>query len=309
MKKLIEYVSDVGEQKIALGHFNISDIVALKAIFEAARELSAQVGSAWGGNLPVMIGVSEGEREFIGVRQAAALVKSLREEYGYPIFLNADHTHSLEKAREAAEAGFDEVLFDPTPNFVGKGVGGGKLPLSENIAQTKAVVRELKSINPAIIVEGELGYIGSSSQIRKEIPAGAAVKPEDLTTPEQAEQFVRETGVDMLAPAVGNIHGMFADMPEPTLDIARIAAIKAAVKIPLVLHGGSGNSDDDFKNAIQAGINIVHINTEIRLAWRKGLEAGLAKNPEEIAPYKILPDAVNAVKKIVSERLNLFSGR
>lgn len=286
MRKLIEYVRDAESKHIALGHFNISDISALKAIFEAAQEL----------NIPVMIGVSEGEREFIGVRQVAALIKSLREEYDYPIFLNADHTHSLEKAREAAEAGFDEVLFD-----------GGKLPLSENIAQTKAVVQALKAINPEIIVEGELGYIGSASEVLKEIPAGAAIKPEDLTTPEQAAEFVAATGVDMLAPAVGNLHGMLSGAPEPALDIARIAAIKNAVKVPLVLHGGSGNSDDDFKKAIAAGINIIHINTEIRLAWRKGLEAGLAKNPNEVAPYKILPDALGAVKKVVRNKLRLFA--
>ena len=298
MQKLIHYIKNAEAGRIALGHFNISDIAALKAIFEAAREL----------NLPIMIGVSEGEREFIGVRQAVALIKSLREEYDYPIFLNADHTHSLEKAREAAEAGFDEVLFD-----------GGKLPLAENIAQTKTVVQALKAINPEIIVEGELGYIGSSSEVLKEIPAGAAIKPEDLTTPEQAVEFVSATGVDMLAPAVGNLHGIIArtnadltqtyadTATDPPLDIARIAAIKNAVKIPLVLHGGSGNSNEDFIKAIAAGINIIHINTEIRLAWRKGVEVGLAKNLDEVAPYKILPEAMNAIKEVVKNRLQLFS--
>ena len=116
MKTFREVLVDADERHVAVGHFNISDLGALKAIFAAARELQ----------LPVLIGVSEGEREFVGVRQAAALIKSLREQYDYPIFLNADHTHSLDKAREAAEAGFDEIVFD-----------NSQLSMEQNIENTK----------------------------------------------------------------------------------------------------------------------------------------------------------------------------
>ena len=112
---------------VAVGHFNFSDLVAFDAIAQAARRL----------NLPVMVGVSEGERAFVGVGRAVALVKSIREEYGQPIFLNADHTHSLAKAEEAAKAGFDEIIFD-----------GSGLPFEENIVQTKKAVEAIKSINP-----------------------------------------------------------------------------------------------------------------------------------------------------------------
>ncbi len=305
MKSLLEIIKEAESRNIAIGHFNISDIVGLKAIFEVARELKA----------PVIIGTSEGEREFIGLRQAAALIKSLRDEYDYPtpnkslrdytgqVFLNADHTHSLEKVKEAAEARYDAILFD-----------GGKLPLEENIRQTKEVVDYVKTRNsrnpdlPAILVEGEIGYIGSSSEIQKELPAGAALKPEDLTTPEQAREFVEKTGVDLLAPAVGNIHGIIVKEGfVEKLDIERIKAIKSAVNVPLVLHGGSGLSDDDFRQAIKAGISIVHINTELRAAWRRGLEAGLKENPDEIAPYKIYPQAVEKMKKVVREKLELFN--
>lgn len=287
MKTLKEILREAGQTGKAVGHFNVSDSVALRAIFESARELG----------FPVMIGVSEGEREFLGVRQVAALVKSFREEYGYPIFLNADHTHSLEKIKEAASAGFDEVLFD-----------GSKLSFEENVAQTKQAVEIARLINPGIIVEGEIGYIGSSSEIFKTAPEGAAMKPEDLTSPEQAAIFVKETGVDMLAPAVGNIHGMFANAPNPRLDIERIAKIKKAVGIPLVLHGGSGTADEDFVAAVRAGVTIVHINTEIRLAWRKGMERGLKEHPDEVAPYKICPPALEDIKNVVTNRLRLFNG-
>lgn len=288
MKTLRETLKESESKKIAVGHFNISDLVALKAIFEAARELG----------VPVMIGTSEGEREFIGPRQAVALVRSLREEYDYPIFLNADHTHSLEKAEEAALAGYDEILFD-----------GSKLPFAENVKQTREAVKIIRSINPNILVEGEIGYIGSSSEVMKERPEGI-----ELTTPEEAAQFVKETGVDILAPAVGNMHGLTEQMAkgkaQKRLDIERIQQIKRTTgNIPLTLHGGSGTADEDFVAAIKAGITIVHISTEIRLAWRRGVEEGLKKNPDEVAPYKILPPALEDIKKIVRERMKLFSGK
>jgi fructose-bisphosphate aldolase, class II len=108
-----------------------------------------------------MVGVSEGERDFVSVRQAAALVRSVREEYGQPIFLNADHTHSIAKAEEAAKAGFDEIIFD-----------GSGLPFEENIAQTRRAVEAIKSINQAILVEGEIGWIGASSEISRELLKG-----------------------------------------------------------------------------------------------------------------------------------------
>ena len=263
MKSLKEIINEAESRKIAIGHFNISDCVALKGIFKATQEF----------NLPVLIGVSEGERDFIGTKRAALLVKNLREEFNWPIFLNADHTHSFEKIKEAVEAGFDAVLFD-----------GGKLLLEENIKQAKAVVEYVKSINPDILVEGELGYIGGSSTILKEIPEGAAIKEEDLTKPEEASRFVKETGVDLLAPAVGNIHGMFKNTPNPHLNISRIKEIREAAGVPLVLHGGSGIRDEEFLAARDAGFSIIHINTEIRLAWRNGHNAALKKIPEDIVP-------------------------
>lgn len=290
MKTLAQVLREAEEKKIAIGHFNIGNLEQLKAIAHVGLRL----------NVPLVIGVSEGERAYLGVHHVADFIRSYNKEHakegGFQLFLNADHTHSIEKAREAAEAGFDEVLFD-----------GGKLPLEENIRQTKEVVAMIKKINPAILVEGELGYIGSSSEIRSGIPEGAAVKPEDLTKPEEAARFVRETGVDMLAPAVGNIHGMFANAPDPALDIARIRAIKEAVKIPIVLHGGSGNSDADFLAAIDAGVSLIHISTELRYIWRKELEEVLKEHPMEIAPSKLMPEVVKAVEGVVEKRVKLFS--
>ena len=228
MKPLQQILAEADRQKVAVGHFNVSDLVALKAVYLAADEL----------DVPVIVGVSEGERDFIGVHQIAALIRSIREQNGFPMYLNADHTHSIEKAREAAEAGFDSVVFDASA-----------LPFEQNVAQTRQAVIEMKAIHPSIVVEGEIGFIGSSSSIHDKIPDNMS----PMTTPEQASDFVRRTGVDVLSPAVGNMHGMLKSMvtgqTKKHVDAARIAAIKSATHKPLTLHGGSGTGDEGFLDA------------------------------------------------------------
>lgn len=290
MVSLRNLLADARGRNVAMGHFNISDLAMLHAIFNAAFELK----------LPVIIGVSEGEREFIGARQAVAMVHSFRDEYNYPIFINADHTHSLDKIKEAVDAGFDSVIFD-----------AGQKTLEENIALTKQVVDYVHSHNESyatdILVEGEMGYIGSGSVILDRIPEGVSIKKEDLTKPEDAAKFVRETGVDLLAPAVGNIHGMFADVPDPNLDIQRVSEVYNAANIPLVLHGASGNSDEDVRQAISAGVRIVHVSTELRVAWKRGLDLALLAHPKEIAPYKLFPEIVHEVQKVALEKLKVFN--
>lgn len=271
---------------VAVGHFNVADLVLLKAVFSSAQELQ----------VPVLVGASEGEREFMGVRQIVALVRSLREEFDFPVFLNADHTHTLEKAIEAAKAGFDTVVFDASA-----------LPFEQNVRRTKEAVEALKTINPAILVEGEIGNIGTGSEIHEIAPDLSKY----LTTPTEAKQFVEFTGIDVLAPAVGNMHGMSQKMVEgekkKRLDIERIAQIKTAAGVPLTLHGGSGTDDEDLGQAIAAGISIIHINTELRVAWRSGLEASLAAQPNQVVPYKILPPVVESVKQVALARLRLFN--
>ena len=288
MESLRSVLTRLEKEGVALGHFNVADLVLLKGVLAAAAEIS----------VPVMVGASEGERDFLGTHELAALVKSLREESGLPVFLNADHTHSLTKAVEAVKAGFDSVVADFSA-----------LPFAENVSRTKEAVEALKAINPAVIVEGEIGNIGTGSEIHDTV----AKEFRNLTTPEEARQFVAATGIDVLAPAVGNMHGMLKSMVQgkekKRLNIQRIGEIKKAAGLFLTLHGGSGTDDADFRNAIAAGINIIHINTELRVAWRRSLEDSLKRQPNEVVPYKILPPVVDSVKQVVGSRLRLFSDR
>jgi fructose-bisphosphate aldolase class II len=287
MKTLREYVQDADSRGVAIGHFNISNLEALWAIYNAAKNL----------NLPVIIGVSEGEEDFVGTEQAVALVKSFRDTYNYPIFLNADHHYSFDRVKKAIDAGFDAVIIDAVT-----------LPLEENIAVTKKCVEYAREVSKEtgrdILVEAEIGFIGKSSKILDSIPDG--VSEATMTTPEDAKSFVDETGVDMLAPSIGNIHGMVRG-GNPRLHPDRVKAIREATGVPLVLHGGSGTAHDDFIACIKEGIDIVHINTEIRVAYKDALKLSLQDNPDEVAPYKFLKPGVQAIQSVVEARLKLFN--
>jgi len=287
MMTLVEILNDARHRRVGIGHFNVSDFVALKAVTETARELKT----------PILVGTSEGERSFLGVREIAAVVASIRTKLDHPIFLNADHTHSLEGAAEAAAAGFDMIGFDAS-----------SMPLEANINLTRQAVEAVKSINPGIVIEGELGNIGSGSEIHDRVPESSRL----LTKVEDAKHFVEDTRIDVLAPAVGNMHGLLKAMIggslKKHLDIGRIGEIAAATGVPITLHGGSGTDNDDFRRAMLAGVTIIHINTEIRLAWRQGLEAALAESPDELVPYRIYGRALKEMQIVAGNRLRLFNG-
>jgi len=287
MENLRKVIAKAEEKKMAIGHFNISNLEGFWGVFRAAKDLG----------LPIIIGVSEGERDFIGPRQVKALIDSIRAEFDYPIFLSADHTFSFERAKEVIDLGYDLIVFDRS-----------ELSFEENVAETKKCLAYARSVNPEILIEGELGYIGKSSKMLDDLPAGAALDEKKITTAEEAQKFVQETGVDLFSPAVGNIHGMLKHSANPRLFVERIREIRQAANVPLVLHGGSGIPDEDFVSAIKAGISIIHINTELRIAYRQALIEALQENPEEIAPYKYLKSPTVAVKQATEKRLKLFAG-
>lgn len=293
MITLREVILEAKKNKKAIGHFNVSNLETIKAVLGAAQREK----------VPVIIGVSEGERSFIGLRQIAALIKSYREESSFPIFLNADHTHSLINAKQAIEAGFDAITFDLS-----------NLSLEENIKQTKELVAYKKSINSEVLIEGETNPIWGKSEALFELPKEVAetIREINLTKPEIVKQFVEETGVDLFAPAVGNIHGgvrdgSFTGVVKPKTDIERIKEITKVANVPLVLHGGSGIPEEDLRQAIKAGVSIVHINTELRLTWRNSLEERLKKYPNEVVPYKIMPEVISDIENLVEKKLRIFN--
>lgn len=280
MKK-IKIFKNAQKKKKAIGQFNFSDISQFKGILSAAKKLKK----------PFILGTSEGESNFLTLNLAAKLRDIAQEELGLPVILNLDHGKSFSYLKKAIDAGYDMVHFD-----------GSLLPLEKNIKETKRVMSYAE--RKGVIVEGELGYLGGTSEMHKTF---VKIKPEEMTFPQDAERFIRETKVDALAIVIGNIHGVWAKMP--SLDLNRLNMIKRRIgnKAFLVLHGGSGISNSEIKKAINFGITKININTEIRIAWKKGLEKSLKKNKKEFAPYKICQAPLKEIEKVVVQKIKLFN--
>ena len=282
---LNDYLKQAREGKYAIGHFNFSTEDVLKGIVEASRDAGA---------LAVMVGTSEGEAGFVGMKEAAALVKAMREDFNYPIFLNADHYKSFEKCKEAIDVGYDSIIIDTS-----------RLNLEENMAIAKQVVDYARSINPGISIEGELGYLKGSSEVQQKIEISYV----DYSKPEEVAEFVAKTGVDRMAIVFGNIHGIVTDQEEK-LDIGHFSRIVAVEPRPYyVLHGASGLKDEDVVASIKAGITNVHFNTELRVAYRNEIDKQFHEHPNETTPYKYLGPAVEEVKKLVAAKIHIFMGK
>lgn len=281
MKTLKQYFQEAVAARKAIGHFNFSTADQLKAFVEMAAEL----------DVPLMAGTSEGEAGFFGRPQAVALVRSWRL-MGRPVFLNADHHKSWKAAKEAIDFGYDSILID-----------GSALPFEQNIELTKKVVDYARSVHHEIEVEGELGYLRGESQVQEKVE----ISKDDYTNSEEASDFIKRTGVNRLAIVFGNIHGIVTEQEEH-LDIEVLKNIAAAVpEVFLVLHGGSGLKAAEIKEAIKNGISNVHINTELRVAYRDALKEEFAREPGQTTPYKFLAPSYKATKKLVREKLELFS--
>ena len=309
MKKLQEYLREAKNSHYAIGHINFATEDVLRAIVEASIQEDAPC---------VLVGTSEGEAEFFGVREAVAVVKAMREHFNFPVFLNADHFKSFDKCKEAIDAGYDSVIIDPAQSLSadrqkkGQTLSGASTSIyDEKIAITKKTVEYAKSINPDITVEGELGYLKGSSEVQQKVE----ISVEDYTKPEMARDFVSKTGVGRLAVVFGNIHGIVTEQEEK-LDVEHFkkivsvvaACLPAGREVDYVLHGASGLADQDVRAAIQAGINNVHFNTELRVAYQHSIAKTLQEKPKETTPYKYLGPADEEVKKVVSAKIKMFMG-
>ena len=293
MKTLRETLRSLQNSQ-ALLHYNIATYEQYKAAIVAVTETG----------LPMLIGVSEGERGYVGTTMAGQWVKEAQKN-NLPIFINADHCKSEGKAIEALDARYDEVLMD-----------GTEFQEDENILRTKNVIIKRNELQKKdgidTLIEGEIGYLAGSS----DLGGSVEIKPEYLTTPEQAIRFVQETDVELLAISVGNVHGIPQTithngnvLESPQIDFNRIKAIYDSLRqnnlnTGLVLHGGSGLTDDDFIHAIECGIQIIHLNTEFRAIWKDSLKKNLEK--DTVNPYKILNGVVGDLKTRIVHYQRLF---
>lgn len=276
---LKSYLKEFQKEKKAIGQFNFSTLEQLRGITMAAVNL----------RMPVILGTSEGEAGFFGMEEAVAIVNAMRKKYKADIFLNLDHGGDEKLVKKAIDLGYSAVHFD-----------GSKLELKENIKITKRLVDYAHK--RGVVIEGELGHIYGESSIHSD---ALNVASSQLTNPEEVTLFVKSTKVDSLAIAIGTTHGVYQN--EQKLDISRLKEIANNTKAFLVLHGGSGVSGDQIKEAIKSGIVKININTEIREAWKNGWQKAIENNKEEYKPYKILPEIIKEVSEKVEEKIKLFS--
>ncbi len=273
---LSDHLERAKREGFGLGQFNFSTLEQMKGIVRAAKEK----------NVPVILGTSGGESRFFGLKEAVALRDVLREEYS-KIYLNLDHGKDLDWIKRTIDAGYDMIHFD-----------GSDLDLEENIEKTKKVVAMTKGKN--IVVEGEVGKVGGGSNMHE----GAPESQENLTSTENIAKFISETKVDLCAFSIGNVHGVYTEMPD--LDFSRLTEISENTSVGLVMHGGSGITKEDIKKSIQKGVVKVNVNTELRNEWRREIERSFEENKDTVTPYKLFKNLPNVTREKVKEKINIF---
>lgn len=260
----------------AVGAFNCNNMEIIQAIIEAAEAERA----------PVIMQASQGAIKYAGIDYIAAMAKLAAGRAFVPVAVHLDHGTSFEQVMRCIRAGFSSVMIDAS-----------KLPLAENIALTKKVVEAAHAVG--VSVEAELGKIGGT-----EDDITVTDREALFTDPGEAGFFVRETGVDSLAVAIGTAHGQYRGTPE--LDFPRLEKIKKTVKIPVVLHGSSGVPDDAIREAIRLGVRKVNIDTNIREAFTAAARKVMEARPGEIDPRNILGPAREAAAAVIREKIRLF---
>ena len=272
------------QQGFAVGAFNIDNQETLIAICRAAQKLDS----------PVLIEVSQGEVEALGLENVRDLVDNYREEYGIEVYLNLDHSPTVEACKRAIDAGYEFIHIDISQ-------ANHDASTEEIIAKTKEVVEYAKFTGA--LVESEPHYFAGGSNVHHEGINYEEIK-KTFSTPEGAKSFVDATGIDTFAAAIGNLHGKY-DVPKE-LDLGLLAQIRAAIHCQISLHGGSGTPLHFFEEASRAGVSKININTDMRVVFRESLEKALRENPDEYAVVKLMPQVYEAVQVVVEEKIKAF---
>ncbi len=272
------------QQGFAVGAFNIDNQETLIAVAKAAQKLNA----------PVLVEVSDGEVKALGLENIRDMVDNYRDEYGIEIYINLDHSPTVEACKKAIDAGFEFIHIDISQ-------ANHDATEEEIIAKTCEVVEYAKFTGA--LVESEPHYFGGSSNVHKEEIDYEEIK-KTFSTPEGSRSFVEATGIDTFAAAIGNLHGKY---PVPkVLDLELLKKIREAIECQISLHGGSGTPLEYFQQAAQIGVSKININSDMRVAFRETLERVLRDNPDEYAVVKLMPQVYGAVQAVVEEKINAF---
>lgn len=272
------------QQHFAVGAFNIDNQETLIAIARAAQKLNA----------PVLVEVSQGEVEAMGLDNVRDLVDNYKKEYGIEMYLNLDHSPTVEACKQAIDAGYEFIHIDISQ-------ANHDAPEEEIIAKTKEVVEYAKFTGA--LVESEPHYFGGSSNVHSEAIDYEEIK-KTFSTPEGAKAFVEATGIDTFAAAIGNLHGKYPVPKE--LDLELLGRIRDAIGCQISLHGGSGTPSHFFEEAAKIGVSKININSDMRYAFRTVMEAELKEHPDEFAVVKLMERVKDAVQVVVEEKIQAF---
>ena len=277
-----EILEEAKRGRYCVGAFNVYNYETVSSVLKGANELDS----------PVIVAFGERYMKFIPIDLISLIVKNLSRRYSIPIALHLDHAHSLETIRQAIREGFTSVMYD-----------GSKLPFRENVNITKEIVELAHPLN--VSVEAELGYVARA----EELSAGEAEIKYYYTNPEEAKAFVSETGVDALAIAIGNIHGLRAHKKVVKLDLKLLDRIRKSCEIPLVLHGGSGVSYDELKKAVNLGICKLNINTELSKSAVDEIRKTLKGSNESLRLENLMVNALQAMERVVKFYVTLLGSK
>ena len=273
LKEVLEEANDLN---MAVGAFNTHNLEMLPAIIKAAVKEKT----------PVIVQTSCGTANYIGHKNLVSICKSMADEYGAEVVLHLDHAKDYDEIRKAIDAGYSSVMFD-----------GSSLPLKENILGTKRVVAYAKKYG--VSVEAELGTVGGTED-------GIAVAQDEVryTDPADAVEFVKQTGIDALAVAIGTNHGQYKS--KTNINFERLKEIKDVVDIPLVIHGGTGVKEEDVKKVIDLGIRKFNVGTELLVGWNRESKTCYDENKENISNRENVVPCLNVIEEIVSRKIKLF---
>ena len=263
--------------QFAVPAFNISDFSMMRGIFEVCEETNA----------PLIIAIHPDEVTHVGRDFLPAVINAAHRAPG-PVAIHWDHGASYEEVLRAIQLGFTSVMIDKSLT-----------PFEENVAVTRRVVETAHAVG--LSVEAELGTIGKADD-----EAEAGTDSIIYTDPEDAVRFVEQTGVDSLAVAIGTCHGLYPDWMKPEIKIDLLEQIEAKVTVPLVLHGGSGNPDEEIAKSVSRGIAKINISSDIKVAYHDRMREILA-DPKLREPLSIQPEAVTAMKAAAAHKIQLFN--